>query len=86
MTKMQLKVTVVTFATPQLEKIPRLTAFPPFLQNSSTLQQFFHPLLRGIYGKVFPSPHSKEGRGRVELCKYMDIRCFEGTGWRDAIL
>ena len=63
MTKMQLKVTVVTFATPQLEKIPRLTAFPTFLQNSSTLQQFFHPPVLGVFGKVFPSPHSKEGGG-----------------------
>ena len=39
---MSLKVAVVTFAAPQLEKIPRLTE-SPLLKIPSILQQFFHP-------------------------------------------
>ena len=35
MTKMQLKVS--TFVTTHVEKVPRLTASPPFLQNSPLL-------------------------------------------------
>ena len=58
MTKMQLKVTVVTFATTQLEKTPRLTASLPFLQKSPFLGS--PPLFLGIFGKV-NSPSIKIG-------------------------
>ena len=51
-------------ATPQLEKIPRLTA-SLLLGIPSTLQQFFHPLFLWIFGKVNPSPFKKRG---VALC------------------
>ena len=43
MTKMSLKVTVITYATPQLEKIPKLTA-SPFLGSPYS-------------SAIFPSPH-----------------------------
>ena len=52
---MSLKVTILTFATPLLEKIPRLTASPlsyrisPLLRIPLTLQQFFHPIFLGIF-------------------------------------
>ena len=66
---MSLKVAVVTFAAPQLEKIPRLTE-SPLLKIPSILQQFFHPPFLGIFGKVNPPPLKKMwggGGGAVEL-------------------
>ena len=65
MTKMQLKVTVITFALPQLGKISRLVACPLSYRIPPTLQQFFHPPRPHILGflvRSIPSP-SKKGEG-----------------------
>ena len=57
MMKMQLKVTIVTFATVQLEKIPRLTAFclsyriPSFLGSPYPSAVFLSPLSYFIFYK-----------------------------------
>ena len=59
---MSLKVAVVTFAAPQLEKIPRLTE-SPLLKIPSILQQFFHPPFLGIFGKVNSPPPPKNWWG-----------------------
>ena len=61
MTKMQLKVTVITFAPPQLGKIPRLVACPLSYRIPPTLQQFFHPPFLGIFGKVSSLPFKESG-------------------------
>ena len=58
MTKMYLKVTVVTFATPQLEKISRLTASPfptespPFLGPRLPFSNFSISHFLGTFGKA----------------------------------
>ena len=60
MTKMQLKVTVITFALPQLGKISRLVACPVSYRIPPTLQQFFHPTpFLGILVMSVPSPLKK---------------------------
>ena len=59
MTQMQLKVTVITFAPPQLGKIPRLVACPLSYRIPPTLQQFsIHPFL-GFLVRSVPSPLKK---------------------------
>ena len=58
MMKMQLKVTIVTFATVQLEKIPRLTAFclsyriPSFLGSPYPSAVFLSPFLILYFTKI----------------------------------
>ena len=65
MTKMQLKVTVITFALPQLGKISRLVACPLSYRISPTLQQFFHPPppFLGFLVRSVPSPLKKGEEG-----------------------
>ena len=66
MTKMQLKVTVITFALPQLGKISRLVACPLSYRISPTLQQFFHPPpFLGIFGKISSLTFKKRGGGEL---------------------
>ena len=66
MTKMQLKVKVITFAPPQLGKIPRLVACPLSYTTPLPFSSFFippPPCFLGIFGKVSSLPFKKRGGG-----------------------
>ena len=82
---------VVTFVTPQLEKIPRLTASPPpFLQNSPYPLAIFLslPFLRLLVRSI--PPPLKKGEGGVELwcqranvpkaCQLFNLMCQHWHG------
>ena len=74
MTKMQLKVTVITFALPQLGKISRLVACPVSYRIPPTLQQFFHPPpFLGFLVRSVPSPLKKGEGGRGGGSNYVTL-------------
>ena len=70
MTKMQLKVTVITFALLQLEKISRLVACPLSTESPLPYSNFSIPLpFLGFLVRSVPSPLKKgEGGEGFKLC------------------